>query len=142
MRELMVLRDHNLSFKEGDSQQRLLLFAEAAIVIMTLERFLRIVPGVEAADTDTLFNLLQKATSESRNVLQLSAKDRDDAIRRITNVRNTILHGNFEQAATQAGVSSVNAFFKTQFASEVEALFKFTDSLVRQINPETGHRVS
>lgn len=137
----MLLREHNLSIKDGESQQRLLLFAEAAIVLMALERFLRILPGVGATDSDTLPNLLEKATSQSRKVLSLPAADREDAIRRIKSVRNTILHGNFEQAARGAGLNSKEEYFKKQFASEVEALYEITDGLVRQIDPATGSPV-
>ena len=139
-RELKILREHNKSFKEGDSQDRLLLFAEGAIVLLTLERFLRILPGVEATERDTLPNLLEKATSESRNVLVLSAENRQDAIKKITDVRNTILHGNFEQAAKQAGVKGTEEYFKTQYASEIETLYNLADSLVSQIDPATGTR--
>jgi hypothetical protein len=140
VRELMLLRTHNQSFRDNDPQARLLLFAEAAIVLMTLERFLRILPGVQATDGDTLPKLLSKATDDTRRVLELPAKDRKDAIRRIKDVRNTILHGNFEQAARQANVGSVREYFKTQFASEIETLYNITDGLVSQIDPETGRR--
>ncbi|MBI2393241.1 MAG: hypothetical protein HYV09_26890 [Deltaproteobacteria bacterium] len=57
-------------------------------------------------------------------------------------MRNTILHGNYEQAARQAGCASVDAYFQTQFASEVEALYNATDSMMRQIDLETGERRS
>jgi hypothetical protein len=108
------------------------------MVLLSLERFLRILPGVEATDSDTLPGLLEKATSESRQVLKLPAEDRKDAIRRIKDVRNTIMHGNFEQATRQAGLKSVEEYFKTQFAPEVEALYQIANGLVDQISIETG----
>ena len=49
-----------------------------------------------------------------------------------------MLHGNYEQAATQAGCSSVAEFFKKQFAGEVESMFRITDYVIAQIDQETG----
>jgi hypothetical protein len=38
VRELGLIRAHNLGFKEGDPHDRLLLFAEAALTCLTMER--------------------------------------------------------------------------------------------------------
>lgn len=138
-RELVFVRNHNRQFKEGDSQASLLMFSEASLAVLALERFLRILPGVEATDTDTLPNLLEKATSESRKVIELPASDRADAIKRINSVRKTIQHANYEQAARECGLT-VAEYFKTQFTPEIEAIYRITDSIVRQIDPETGTR--
>lgn len=139
VRELMLLREHNLTFKEGDPQNKILLFAEAALVILVIERFARAVLG-DATDKETLPNLLQRAVS--RNLLKVPWDDQQDGIRKIAKVRNSLLHGNYEQAAREAGCSSVEAYFKTQFASEVEALYRIGDYLVRQIDPDTGAPVT
>ena len=136
VRELHVLRRHNLGFKEGDPHDELLLFAEGAVVLLTLERFMRAILGTDATDADTLFNLLQKAVS--KNLIRLPWNDQEDGIKRLKDVRNTILHGNFEQAARQAGCASVPEFFKTKFAAEIERLYEVTDGLFRQIDPATG----
>jgi hypothetical protein len=48
-------------------------------------------------------------------------------------VRNTLLHANYAQA--QVGCASVQEYFQKQFASEIEALYKITDFVVRQIDP-------
>lgn len=77
MRELGLLRAHNLRFKEGDPQERLLLFAEAALVFLVLERFVRAILG-DAKDSETLFNLLERAVS--RNLLTLPWKNQQDGI--------------------------------------------------------------
>jgi hypothetical protein len=53
VREYMVLREHNLQFKEGDDLTRLLLFSEAATVIVIIEHFVRMVLGTRATDQDT-----------------------------------------------------------------------------------------
>lgn len=136
VRELHVLRRHNLKFKAGDPQDDLLLFAEGAVVLLTMERCVRAVLGPDATDADTLFNLLQKAVS--KGLLRLPWEVQEDGIRRLKEVRNTILHGNFEQAARQAGCASVAEFFQTKFAGEVERLYEVGDSLFRQIDPATG----
>ena len=73
--------------------------AGIALTCLALERFLRIILGSEATDADTLHNLLEKATCQRLNLLTLPCDDRQDGIRRIVAVRNTLLHGNYEQAA-------------------------------------------
>lgn len=135
VRELCLLRKHNKSFKEGDPQDTLLLFAEASLTILCLERFLRIIPEIKASEVDTLYNLLERALS--KNILNLKTQDKE-YFKKIVNVRNSILHGNFEQCARDYNLSSVEEYFKTQFASEIETLFLITDDLFKQIDPNTG----
>jgi hypothetical protein len=135
-RELAVLRQHNLQFKEGDPQHALLMFAEAAVVCMTMEHFVRIVLGGTAPADATLFNLLQMAVS--RGLLAVPWDDQQDGIKKIVAVRNSLLHGNYAQAAREAGCASVADYFRLQFASEVETMTKVTDFMMRQIDPATG----
>ena len=136
VRELRVLRDHNRSFKEGDPQDTLLHVAEGAMALIVIERFLRAVLHDEATDTMTLFNLLERAMS--RKLVRLPWDDQKIGIKMLTDVRNTILHGNFEQAARLAGCASVPEFFRTQFAGEIEQLHQIAADLFRQIDPITG----
>lgn len=137
VREHSLLRRHNRAFKDGETQDSLLLFAEAALVLVVLERFLRMILG-PAGDEQTLHNLLEQATGARHRLLVLPGSDRDDAIRRITGVRNTLLHGNYEQAARESGCASVSEYFRTTFAAEVEALYEIANRLVAQIDPDTG----
>jgi hypothetical protein len=140
-RELRWLREHNHAVANEVPQRNLLFFSEACLVLLSLERFLRILPGVNPTDKDTLPTLLEKATSKRLEILRLPAKDRKDAIRRIKNVRNTILHANFEQAAKEAGCKNVGDYFRSsQFAGEVETLFKLLENLLNQVDPETGKK--
>jgi hypothetical protein len=132
MREHTLLRAHNTT--PGQPQDRLLMFAEGALVLMLLERFLRIVPEVEATDEDTLGKLLKKAVE--KKVLVIPPEHRKGML----SIRNTILHGNFEQAAREAKTSSVEEYFKSQYASEIEAMYKIVVGLFDQINPATGTR--
>ena len=138
VREHRLLRQHNLRFKPGDPQEDILLFAEGAVILMTLERFARAILGADATEEDTLYNLLQKAVS--KGFILLPWDDQEEGIRRLKDVRNTILHGNFEQAAKQAGCASVADYFGTTFAAEIERLYKITEHLFQQIDPATGKR--
>jgi hypothetical protein len=136
VRELALVRNHNLGFKAGAAQDTLLLFAEAALVCLALERFVRIVLGCDAEEKDTLYNLLQK--SVSRGLLRVPWDDQQDGITRLARVRNTLLHGSYEQAAKEAGRASVRDYFQTAFASEIEGMFKATDFILAQIDQDTG----
>jgi hypothetical protein len=63
-RELMLIREHNKRFKEGDPQDTLMLHAEAGLVCMALEHFVRVLLGPDALDKDTMKNLLEKAVKQ------------------------------------------------------------------------------
>jgi hypothetical protein len=136
--ELNRLRSHNVSF-DADSLE-LFFLAEGALVLLALERFMRMILGVEASDSDTLPNLLEKATSARLDLVVLPGNlDRSELIRRIKSVRNTLMHGNFEQAAKQAGLSSKEEYFRSgTYITEVEVLFKILNRIVAQIDPGTG----
>lgn len=138
VRELELLRKNNLPIKEGEPQDKLLLFAEAALVCLVLERFVRAVLGAEAKNEDTLHNLLEKAAGNRLSLIRLPGNEQKDAVKRICAVRNTLLHGNYEQAAHESGCASVGEYFKTQFAAEVERLYEITNFIVNQIDPVTG----
>lgn len=143
VKELVDVRKHNLAYKEGDPDNRL-VFAEAALVLTTFERFLRAVLGEEATERDTLPNLLEKATSSRLGLLELlhwkegKPLDRLLAIKQITSIRNTLLHGNYEQAAEAAGCASKEEYFKTQFLPEIEAIYGILDKSMAQIDIITG----
>ena len=51
-------------------------------------------------------------------------------------MRNTLQHGNYEQAAKQAGLASVTEYFQKIFASEVETLFRVLADLIDQVDPK------
>lgn len=138
-RELQLVRSHNKAFKDGDPQHDILMFAESALVCLVLEHFVRIVVGDLAPPEASLHNLLDLAVS--KRLLLLPWHDQADGIRRVCRVRNTLLHGNYAQAAREAGKSSVAEFFKTTFASELERMFDVADYVMRQIDPMTGKPV-
>jgi hypothetical protein len=140
MREHDIVRKHNLQFKDGDPQHMLLLNAEAGLVCTALEHFVRIVVGPLAPFDAPLYNLLQKAVAEK--LLTVPWADQEDGIKKICKVRNTLQHGNFAQAAQEAGKASVEDYFKSVFASEIDGLFKVLCYLMDQINVDTGKPVS
>ncbi len=136
-RELTLLRGHNLKFREGDPQGDMLMFAEAALVCLTLEHFVRLLLGDNALDHDTLGSLLTKAIKE-RQLIRLPWDDQSEGIKRVCAVRNTLLHGNYAQAAREAQCASVADYFRSQFASEIERMYEVTDFVMKQIDPATG----
>jgi hypothetical protein len=138
LREWHLLRKHNLTFKPEDRQDTMLMFAEGAVVIISLERFVRAVLGDQADERDALDRLLRKATAGPTPLLRLPWDDQDDGRKKLCAVRNMILHGNFEQAAREFGCDSVKAFFQTQFASTIEIVGKVLENLLEQIDVRTG----
>jgi hypothetical protein len=135
-RELNLLRQHNMTFRDGDPQHKILLMAEAALTCLTMEHFVRVVVGDAAPPGTTLYNLLEIAVA--RNLLRLPWDDQQDGIRKICAVRNTLLHANYAQAAREAKRASVSDYFKSVFASEIEGMFKITDHIMKQIDTATG----
>jgi hypothetical protein len=136
VRELLLVRSHNKSFKDGDNLAEVLLFAEAGLVCMTFEHFVRVVVGNQATSNATLHNLLEVAVSKA--LLRLPWADQQDGIKKVCAVRNTLLHGNYAQAAHEAGKSSVAEYFGTVFASEIEVMYQLVDALMKQIDVNTG----
>src|SRR6185295_14587800 len=53
-REAFILRVHNRQFEQGELQDKLLMFAEGAMILVCMERFLRALLGVKATNADTL----------------------------------------------------------------------------------------
>jgi hypothetical protein len=137
VQELSTLRNHNVSF-EADSLD-LFFIAEGALVLVALERFIRMILGPHATDADTLPSLLEKATSKRHGLVVLPGTlSREETISRIRKLRNALLHGNYEQAAKDARLSSKEEFFGKVYIGYVETLYKILNRLVAQIDRETG----
>jgi hypothetical protein len=134
-REIALLRKQNLQFREGDPQGNMLMFAEAALTCLTMEHFVRVVL-TDAKERDTLPALLQKAIG--KGLIRLPWNDQAQGVEAVRKIRNTLLHGNYAQAAREAGCASVRDYFRTQFAGEIEGMFKVLDFIMAQIDPATG----
>jgi len=143
-REAFVLRNHNIQFKEGDPQDAILMFAEGAMILVCMERFLRAHLGPDATSADTLRNLLERAFSERRHDhLEVPGGDRDYLIELVTGLRNGLLHGDFEQLALKAGCASNTEYFKQHYARDLEILYNITNTMMRQMlagTPDDGTR--
>lgn len=126
-RELAFVRAHN---RAGGAS---LFFAEAALLLMTLERFLRLLPGVNAADKETLPQLLQRAVAIG--ALRLPEGETGAVIDEIRRFRNSLLHANHEQ--TSAGRKD---YFGGAFVQELEKLHSFVEGLISQVDPISGLR--
>lgn len=135
-RELTLIEKHNLRFANDLPQDQLLLFAEAALVCIALERFLRMILGSTARDSDTMEVLLNKAISEK--LIVISAENPESAPRNIAKIRDTLLHGNYLQASRQLKLKSVEEYFRGPFIKEIHELHLLLDDLCNQIDPETG----
>jgi hypothetical protein len=93
----------------------------------------------ETLNKTTLYPLLEMAIT--RKLITLPFADQKVGVKEVCDVRNTLLHGNYAQAAINAKCASVGEYFKTQFASEVESMTKVTDHIMKQIDPQTGKPV-
>lgn len=104
------------------------MFAEAAVVCMTMEHLREDRARVDGSRVSHA--LIQMAVS--RGLIKMPWDDQQDGIKEIVAVRNSLLHGNYAQAAREAKCGSVADYFRKQFASEVEAMTKVIDFIMRQ----------
>lgn len=142
VRELLYVRNHNmaigLTISKGNklAETELLAFSEANLVLMVLERFLRILPDLNATKSDTLYNLLERAIS--KKIIVLPTNEPKKLIVAINDIRNQIIHANFEESAKSCGFKTVGEYFKNQFFPEIEAITNITNNLMEQIDANTG----
>jgi hypothetical protein len=138
VKELVSVRYHNLSFPQYDPN--MLLMAEGVLVLLALERFLRMILGTEARGEDTLGDLLEKATSDRLDLVRLpGALDRERTVQVVAEVANTLARGDYEQAAKNAALKHKDEYFKSRaYIAEVERLYRILNRIIKQIDPETG----
>lgn len=137
IRELMHVHRRNVSFTEWNPDY--LFFSEGVLVIVAIERFLRIILGGNAGERDTMRVLLKKAVSEKRLVSLPDWEAEEKLIHRITRVRNYLLHGNYEQAAAVWGHASHLDYFKSSnYINEVNTLVQLLEHMLQQVDPRTG----
>jgi hypothetical protein len=138
VKELVSVRYHNLSFPQYDPN--MLLMAEGVLVLLALERFLRMILGSEARGQDTVGDLLEKATSDRLDLVRLPGMlGREKTIQVIAETSNTLARGDYEQAAKDAGLKHKDEYFRSSaYLAEIEALYRILNRLIKQIDPETG----
>jgi hypothetical protein len=137
VRELELLRRHNQRFSPGMSQASFLLMSEAAMMLVTFERFLRILPEVRAQDSEALPTLLSRATGPGG---PLALRERDATIQKVGRIRNALLRGNYEQELLTTGRLDLGSDFQRFYAEVLEPVFRVLDELIDQIDTETGKR--
>lgn len=104
------------------------MFAEGALVLVTMERFLRTLLAGHVGPDQTLPNLLELAFGERLDVLDPPGGDASNVVALVRGIRNALLHANFEQAAKQSGAASVRDYFRKFYASEIETLYKILNT--------------
>ncbi|RYD84265.1 MAG: hypothetical protein EOP84_05975, partial [Verrucomicrobiaceae bacterium] len=139
-RELALLRVHNVQLTDDNVDREALLMAEAAVVCMSLERFLRITLGPQVKAGDTLGALLDKAFSERLQLLQFPGHDVDAIKKRLRLFRNAVLHGDYEAAAANAGCATIHEYFRTKFTPEIEEFYQTVNAMIAQVDQQTGQR--
>lgn len=132
IRELTILRDMNI--KNRYEQGKLLLLAEGSLTVIALEHFLRIFLN-EFNPSSTLYNLLQQAIKRG---IKLGAKENAVAVKIISNIRNSILHGNYVQAVNEIGLKNIEEYFLKEYIAEVESLYNILEEIVEQVDRDTG----
>jgi hypothetical protein len=134
--EIDCVRAHNFEIERGASRLHPLRVAEGAVIVLALERFLRIVLADRATGSDTLHNLLEKAASGERPMIL-----RDEVmIKLLTAVRNATMHGNFEQGAanykhkfperTAMPERTVTDYLRTSFGNDAAVIYGYLLTLV------------
>jgi hypothetical protein len=118
-----------------------LLLAEGLLVLTSFERFFRIIVP-NAQDNETLYNLMQRAVS--LRLVTMPHDSQREAIEIVRRLRNHIMHANYEQAAREAGFTTIEEYFgsSSQYAGTVEGLTRILNNIMAQIDPSTGHPYS
>lgn len=140
-RELSVLLKHNTEMARAQRQTEIIVFAQAALVLVAFESFLRVLLEGVATDDHTLPNLLQMALAKKRRLFDppagMSRKDMESAV---VDFRNSLLHGNVQQAAKRAGCGSLPEYLTGPFAAETARVYDILSAVIAQIDPNTGNR--
>jgi Mg2+ and Co2+ transporter CorA len=132
VRELLQVRAHNRrAALRPETRGSLMHFSEASLVMLSFERFARVVMR-KTDEKVNPFNLLQLA--RKHGVLSLT----DEQIKAVNDVRNALLHGHYEQFATAEGVSVEQLFRSSKFIGAVETLTHLLDRLMREIDLDSG----
>lgn len=128
-RQLCILEHYNRRALPDPRVGELRLHSFLTLTLLALERFLRMALGRRATDQDTLPNLLEKATARNNRLFELD--DRDSAIKRINDLRRTVMHGGL-------GITDEAEHLLDSLLPWSVDLFRFTDAVVATFDTETG----
>ncbi|MBX3269802.1 MAG: hypothetical protein KF729_06055 [Sandaracinaceae bacterium] len=134
--ELISLNRHNKTYGPHDPQDGLLMFAEGALCMTLIEAAARRWVGDGVLPADAKFRPVLKAAAASG--LRIPFDDADDGITKLCAVKNTLVHGNFEQAARGAGGRDVATYFKEQYAGEIERMYRVCLHFLTQVQERDG----
>lgn len=135
-RELLDMYQEIISNNESNRH-----YSQASLVCTFLERFLRILPAVGATNSDKLSNLLDKAFSHDRKALYLPSQiNVEDFKKSIRDLRNGILHGNYEQLVQRSGAHDVQDYWKNHFPEDLLLILTSLQYFLLQIDSNTGKK--
>jgi len=124
--EIQALNAERKALREWNStREDKCLLSEGAIALITLERALRIALGARGKGK-TLRTLLLQATDQKSGFLTIEG--REEGVRVIANLRNLLLHGDFEAAGAPAA-----DYLAKRLEADVFHAQKITDSFLEQL---------
>jgi len=140
-RELQIIAQRNAAMQAAHKYTEILVFAEASLVMLAFEHFLRVLLKDEAQDHHTLPPLLKMALEPDRGLLDPpTGMSIVDTVKLVKEFRNSLMHGNIQQASTRAGCATVLEYLAGPFGTETKQVFDILSALLGQIDPETGRR--
>lgn len=144
IKNYIVLRAYNDQQGKNGTPDDAFLFAEASVLCVAFERFLRITPAMKAKDTETLGPLLDRAFAKNNPIFKpVHAAPIEDFKKAIRDIRNGVMHGNFEQLAKvyigKGLISNLEEYFKLGFLTkDMEIIFQAFNRLISQVDTDTG----
>ena len=105
--------------------------AQAALTLILLERSLRVAVGVRA-EGKTLRTLLLQATDSRSGFLQFQGSN--TALFSLSDFRNVILHGDFEEGARLSGSASVEVYVQERLPALLNEMHVTARGLLDQLN--------
>lgn len=146
----------NKNLNEAQKDLEYLLFAEGAILFMSFERFLRIVPlmkqkiqPMSSSNDIKLRQLLDIAFKKENKIFDYSKIRHNNKLscekfkENICRIRNNLLHGNYEKLAQQdienGYACNMREYFKKGlYTQDLEFVYTTLNDIISQVNSNTG----
>jgi hypothetical protein len=143
IQDCRTLRLFNNAQAAAGTNKNCMLFAEAAVLCVALERFLRIIPVMLATDSDTIYNLLDRALTKNNPIFKPIHTDHNNLVRVINDIRNGIMHGNFEKLAKfyidkKLIQNTDDYFYKAYFTQDIQIIYDAFILLIQQVDINNG----
>jgi hypothetical protein len=141
VRELLALRSQATPSEKADPGTPVVQVADAAVLLLALEKFLRLLLGAAASYTDAVADLVEKAMSPSRNLLRLPRRlSGEQAIRAVWTVASAL-----DRERSYQSVRSPRPSPGTSIAFEpgtVDDQCCLLDELLRQTDVTSGREAA